>query len=455
MKESYEYIVIGTGPGGAPVALELARAGKKVLILEKGAYHKRLLNFPFGARLSERCFIFNRSKEGVVMERGITVGGSSMIYQGNVFEPSDKLINSMGIDFRSEAADIKKEIGVKTLPEKFYQNGKNSSFLKMREAAEKLGTPFEAQEKFVDTDKCEYGCDWCMLGCHKDAKWTTRRYIDEAVEKYGATLRASTGVKKFIFNTARTKIEGVELDNGSIIKAENVILSAGGIGSPGVLLRSGVKYVGKRFFMDPMTILYGISKDKNGGQWNEQTFSHAIESYADSDGFMIGNSGAWGTYCVMNAVRPGIMLQNWYKAPVVKRGMGLFVKLAEDDIGEIYPNERTSKVMSSSDIIRMQRGVDVAKEIMLKGGARESSLSELKWAGGHPGGTIEMGKYTDREFRTEFQNLYVCDASVFPVSPGAPPSLSIMAMSRLLSKFLLGKVKPESRLVGTKSGDAI
>jgi len=28
-RENYEYIIIGTGPGGAPVALELAKAGKK------------------------------------------------------------------------------------------------------------------------------------------------------------------------------------------------------------------------------------------------------------------------------------------------------------------------------------------------------------------------------------------------------------------------------------------
>jgi len=385
------------------------------------------------------------------MERGITVGGSSMIYQGNVFEPGDKLIDSMGIDFRQEAVDIKDEIGVKTLPERFYQNGKNSGFLRMREAAEKLGTPFKAQEKFVDTDKCEYGCDWCMLGCHKDAKWTTRRYIDEAVEKYGAELMVCTDVKKLLFNDVKTRVTGVRLADGSVVRGDRVILSAGGIGSPGILLRSGINYVGKRFFMDPMTILYGISKDKDGGQWNEQTFSHAIESYADSDGFMIGNSGAWGTFCVMNAVRPGVMLQNWYKAPFVKQGMGLFVKLAEDDLGEIYPNERTSKRMSESDIVRMKKGVDVAKEIMIRGGAKENSISELKWAGGHPGGTIEMGKYTDREFRTEFENLYVCDASVFPVSPGAPPSLSIMAMSRLLSKFLLGSVKPESRFV-SKNG---
>ncbi len=444
-KTDYEYIVIGTGPGGAPVALELAKAGKKVLILERGAYHKNFIGFPLGMRLSEKFFLFNRSKEGVVMERGLTVGGSSMIYQGNVFEPKESFVKNMGIDFRPEATEIKKEIGISTLPPKFYNRGKNRGLARMLEAAEKMGAPFEEQDKFVDPEKCKLGCDWCMMGCPHDAKFTTRRYIDEATEKYGAKLMTSSPVDKIIFDEKGTRAEGVILKNGKKIYGDTIILAAGGIGSPGILIRSGVPGVGKRFFMDPMTILYGTSKDPHGGQWGEQTFTHAIETFAESDGFMIGNSASWGTWCVMNIVRPGVMLENWYKLPHVKRGMGLFVKLAEDDKGEIYPNEKTSKPMTENDKMRMNRGIDVARDIMIRAGAKEKSISLLKWAGGHPGGTIEMGKFVDREFKTEFDNLYVCDASVFPVSPGAPPSLSVMAMSRLLSRFILKKIKPETR----------
>jgi len=451
---NYDYIIIGSGPGGAPAALDLAKAGKKVLLLERGAYHKKFLGFPMGMRLSERLFIFNRSKEGVVMERGLTVGGSSMIYQGNVFEPADSFIKKMGLDFRQEAKEIKKEIGTKTLPDKFYNRNGNTGLSRMMEAAEQLGTPFEEQEKFVEPEKCKMGCDWCMLGCPHDAKWTTRRLVDEGLQNHSNNfeLRVSSPVDSIIFNEAKNKALGVRLKGGEEIMGDKIILSAGGIGSPGILLRSGVNNVGKRFFMDPMTILYGINKHKNGGQWGEQTFSHAIESYAESDGFMIGNNAAWGTFCVMNMIRPKVALENWYKAPVMKRGMGLFVKLAEDDHGEIYPNERTSKPMTERDEKRMQKGVDVAKEIMIKAGAKESSLSELRWAGGHPGGTIEMGKLVGKDFKSEFDNLYVCDASVFPVSPGSPPSLSVMAMSRLLARFLLGTVKPEDRFVNNKEG---
>ncbi len=125
--------------------------------------------------------------------------------------------------------------------------------------------------------------------------------------------------------------------------------------------------------------------------------------------------------------------------------MGLFVKLAEDDRGEIFPNERTSKPVTESDIKRMDRGVGVARDIMLRAGAKESSLSMLQWAGGHPGGTVAMGSMADKNFRFECDNLYVCDASLFPESPGSPPSLSIMAMSRLLGKILNRELKAEER----------
>lgn len=34
--QTYEYIVVGSGPGGAPLAANLARAGRSVLLLEAG-----------------------------------------------------------------------------------------------------------------------------------------------------------------------------------------------------------------------------------------------------------------------------------------------------------------------------------------------------------------------------------------------------------------------------------
>jgi choline dehydrogenase-like flavoprotein len=39
--QEYDVIVVGTGPAGATIAAQLAKARKKVLMLERGAYHPR------------------------------------------------------------------------------------------------------------------------------------------------------------------------------------------------------------------------------------------------------------------------------------------------------------------------------------------------------------------------------------------------------------------------------
>jgi len=447
MKFEYEYIVIGTGPGGAPVALELAKAGKKVLIIEKGAYHKKMLGLPFGARLNEGYFLFNSTIEGIGMSRGITVGGSSMIYQGNVYEPGDKFINMMGIDFRPEVKEIKNELGVKRLPKNFFGQNGSKGLQKMITVAAEMGSPFRAQDKFIDPDKCSKSCDYCMLGCSRDAKWTTRTCIEEAVNKHNAELMTSSQVNRLIFNENNKKVIGIELKNSKKIFANKVILAAGGIGSAGIMIRSGISNAGKNLFMDPMTIMYGFTDEKNGGSYGDPTFSYAIESHAEKDGFMIGNSKSLGTCMVMALKKGRINVKNLIKLPQYRQGMGLFVKIADQDKGKVYSNEKTSKIITDFDIQRMNNGLKLAKKIMINSGVNPESIILSRWAGGHPGGTVKMGKFVDRNFKTEFENLYICDASIIPESPGAPPSLAIMGMSRLLSKILLGRINPDERLV--------
>jgi choline dehydrogenase len=41
--KTYEYIVVGSGPGGGPIASNLARAGHSVLLLEAGCVFRRII----------------------------------------------------------------------------------------------------------------------------------------------------------------------------------------------------------------------------------------------------------------------------------------------------------------------------------------------------------------------------------------------------------------------------
>jgi choline dehydrogenase-like flavoprotein len=430
---AYDYIVVGTGPGGAPVARDLARAGKRVLMVERGPRHEKGLGFPFGPRILHGMGLFCRSKEGVYVARGITVGGSSLVYNANVFSPPDRLYRRMGLDFRREVDEIKSEIGVKVLPERFFAHARGGN--RLREAADKMGLHFESQEKFIDPDKCVPGCDWCMLGCPNGAKWTTRVYVDEAV-KSGATLLVSSPVEKVVIEHDRAV--GVTLKNGKTIRGDRVIVSAGGVGTPALLLRSGIRGVGGKFYMDPMNIVVGHASTDGGGAWKEMTFTHAIESFAETEGFIIGNLSAEGV-AMTALMRANILRHNLPRLPRIKRGIGLFVKLADDHMGSISADESISKPFTENDARRMKRATDLAREIMIKAKVKEGEIAVARAIGGHPGGTAAMGEAVNTDFSsTQAENLYVCDGSVIPSSPGVPPSLTIMALSRLLGKMLLG-----------------
>ena len=60
----------------------------------------------------------------------------------------------------------------------------------------------------------------------------------------------------------------------------------------------------------------------------------------------------------------------------------------------------------------------------------------LKPGGAHPGDTAAIGQVVDKDLQIRIENLFVCEASVLPTSPGLPPILTIVALSKRLGKKL-------------------
>jgi len=421
-----EYVVVGTGPGGATVSRELARRGRKVAMIERGKDWQR----PIGRLSSLRTIThITRSIEGGIMGRGITTGGSSVVFNGNAYDPPTWLPDECGIDLTEEARETKREIGIKPLPEDFYRGWKGT--LRLVQAAGDLDVHLAPQDKFIDPALCRNTCDDCMLGCRHGAKWTARNYIKEALQN-GATLLTETTVTRVITGNGRAKGLEVRDKNGvSEIMADKVILSAGGIGTPVILLNSGIKNAGEGFFIDPMNVCMGVSRD--GGTTGEMTFSFASDEFVETQGFLVSNVGG-RTVFGAQLVRKGSRYKSILNLMRYKGFMGMFTKIGDTPGGRIFPDGKISKPYNAEDREKFRQGTELCKKILIGAGCKPSSITVAEDIGGHPGGAAAIGRVVGKNLESDVGGLYVCDASVFPRSPGRPPTLTIISLAKWFAK---------------------
>ncbi|HOO39700.1 MAG TPA: FAD-dependent oxidoreductase [Deltaproteobacteria bacterium] len=421
-------VVVGTGPGGATIARELARAGEDVLILEKGRDHQ----FPIGSILAyATMYDIRKSKEGVLVRRGITTGGSTMIYSGNSYDPPAFLKKELKINLSKEVKETKKELKIQPIPRNYYENWTGTK--RLVAAAEELGYSMEPQERFIDPDLCDPSCDRCLFGCSRGAKWTSREYVYDALV-HGAKIITQCDVQKVI--TSGGEVSGVvaQTPQGTlVVNTGRVILGAGGLGTPMILQRSGIKGAGTHFFTDPMSVMVGLSSDSTG-TWHEITYTFADESHVGE--FVMGNVGAVNAFMAQIAA---LHLPYARRIAQLPKMVGMFVKLCDEPTGSIEPDGTLHKAFTAKDEETMAKGVAAAKSIMIKAGVIPETISVAKGIGGHPGGTAAIGRVVGTDLMTEIKNLYVCDNSVMPHSGGIPPVLTLIALGKKFARSLQKK----------------
>jgi len=420
-------IVVGTGPGGATVARELSRNGQDILLLEKGRDHQ----WPVGTPLAyATMYDIRRSREGVLVRRGITTGGSTMLYSGNAYDPPSFLKEDLGIDLSRETAETKAELDIRPVPAYFYKN--YSGTRRLVEAAGELGYAMTPQARFIDPDRCDPTCDRCLFGCSRGAKWTARSYVTDAV-KAGARLITRCDVRNVIWQSGRVKGVAVKTPEGeTVIRARRVILSAGGMGTPMILHRSGIRGSGTHFFTDPMSVMLGVMKE-GLGTYHEITYTFADESHVGE--FVMGNVGA------VNALMAQVISGN---IPCLVRGLqmnrlvGMFIKLCDEPSGRLDADGTFHKALTKTDERIMAKGVAKARSIMIKAGVIPETIAVAKGIGGHPGGTAAIGRVVGPDLQTEVEGLYICDNSIMPISGGIPPVLTLIALGKKFAREMLG-----------------
>jgi len=361
---------------------------------------------------------------GKPIVRGITTGGTSNIYTATAYPPDFELLERYGVNIRQEVDELRHELPIAPIADRLMNPAANL-FMK---SANELGYKCKKFDKFIYQDKCLPNCDNCILGCPNEAKWNSRMLIDEAVAK-GAVFVNKAMVKNIL--TDNDIAFGIEYKHkGKTVTAigEKIIISAGGIGTPLILRKSGFNQVGEHFCTDPSIVVYGEVKG------------------------LVGTGKAVPMMAGFHLKQEGIMLADLHVPRILKslfdihafnfkevnnydNVIPLLVKVRDELSGKIIGNGLVDKPISKADQARLDKGEEIAKQILVQAGAVKTYSSRI--ISPHPAASVKIGEHLDKNLRTKFANLYVCDSSAYPESLGIPPTLTILGMGKRLANHLV------------------
>lgn len=421
--------VVGSGPGGATVARELARAGRSVVILERGRDWRAsplFGTYPGALMYADRhALLFTR--EGMQIVRPLMVGGATSMYAGCSAPPPPWLRERYGVDVEAHADALATELGVAPLPVE--QRGAAST--RVADAANSLGLDWVPQDKFMRPARARrFDCGaHCLLGCRCQAKWNAAEFVDDAIAA-GAVLWDRARVTRVLTEDGvATGVSGVRGRSAFVVRARHVILAAGGLGTP-MLLRSAGIEAGHGVAMDTTLMVYGSGPFDGMGSDPPMTWSGVD---AELDVMYSTLIDPWLMYPITMAVKGPRWPATW---PRWGRTLGVMVKLRDAISGGIDARGRVSKGLTTSDGERLDRAEATARRILLTAGCPADSLIRTPLRGTHPSATARIGDVTDTDLGTSIANLHVCDASVFPEALGRPTVLTILGLARRLAQHI-------------------
>ncbi|MBU3916528.1 GMC family oxidoreductase N-terminal domain-containing protein, partial [bacterium] len=370
-----------------------------------------------------KSFLITNGLIGLV--RGIITGGSSIFYYGTAFDPPQEMFKSYGIDISEEIKEVRTELPIAPLSDKLMGPGAK----RIMESAQELGYAWNKLPKFIDQEKCEAQCWKCTWGCPTGAKWSARMFVEEAAQN-GAELVNGARVRKVIVENG--KAIGVEYTKRGFTQkvfAPKVILSAGGIGSPGILRESGINLAGYDFFFDPLIAVMGTVKGLKAGK-----------EIPMASGVHMVDEGYLMTDMAMPRSLHMIMAAEVFKFNRLfsnGKSLKIMVKIKDGLGGRLTDKGGVRKGLSEADKQKLRRGGARAKDILQNAGAK--NIFKSWYLAAHPGGTAKINDVVDSNLMTELENLYVCDCSVVPEAWGLPPTFSLLCLGKRLAKHLSGE----------------
>ena len=476
-----DVVIVGSGAGGSVLAAELARAGKRVVLLEEGGYHthadfKGQEGWSYPNLYQDRG---GRSTEdqSISILQGRGVGGSTVVNWTTCFrtpkttlEHWQKRWGVTGLSYDDLVPSwekVERRLGIQEIPLEVVN--KNNRVL--WDGATKLGLKPELLHRNVR------GCrqsGQCGMGCPFDAKQAMHvTYIPDALHA-GAKIYANAKVELLEREGNRiTAAHAIVLDpltekptgRKITVKAPRVVVSGGAINSPRLLLKSGITEgnVGRRTWFHPVLGMVGLMPHAVDG------FYGAPQSVALHSDF--ASRPEMGYFIELAPVQP--MLSsisargfghehrvNMEKLPFLSAMIGLTIDGFHDDETGATITLKSSgapkieyafsdrlwgaakESMKSMAKIYLAAGATLVRTLHKRSVVieKESDIAKIDDA---PVGPNLIGVFTAHQMggcqlgadpktsvvRSDFrhhvvENLYIVDGSVFPTSLGVNPSLT-------------------------------
>jgi choline dehydrogenase-like flavoprotein len=480
--ERCDVVIVGSGAGGAASARVLAEAGLSVIVVEEGGYQDASSystdSFEsVGSLCRDNGLTVCEGRPSIPMPLGRCVGGTTVMNSGTCFRtPEDVLVrwrDKLGVawatDLDSEFEQLERDLRVEPVdPDRIGRNGEL-----MRAGAEAIGASNGPLRRNAGHVVC---CSSCPNGCRIDAKQAMHVSELPRAAAGGCLIRAGARVERVLFEGRRAVGVACHTAAGRYeVRARAVVLAAGAIGTPELLLRQGVSdfsdQIGRNLHIHPACWV-GARHDTDVRGWDGVMQSWHVDEWRDRGLFMEATFTpfAFGLHWLPGA---GASLMEGVES---YGNVAIFgVHMSErDSRGRVTiargpaggGRARITYRLGARDASELRFGIARAAEMHLAAGAREvypqiagvaalrsadnvRSMEEgrfgpadLRLEAFHPMGTVRMG--ADRATSVvgpsgelhELEGLFVADASILPSSLGVNPMLTIMACARQIATGL-------------------
>ena len=486
---SCDVVVIGSGAGGGVIAAELAAAGHDVVVLEKGGYETEVdqLEVPSFRRLYLDAGLSATADQGVMLLAGSCLGGGTVVNYTTSFAPPDSVREEWarlsGLDlftsssFSRSIDAVCARLGVNTDHDRA-----SSRDALMERGLRALGWHAAAMPRDVIGCSQDDVCGYCGFGCARDAKRSTlRTYLEDAAAR-GARLVVECDAERVVVSGGAATGVIARARSGArvTVRSRAVVAAAGAIGTPALLIRSGLGgEVGRGLRLHPVTAVWGMF-DEEVRPWTgtiQSRYSNELADLGDGYGVRFETAPVHPAFQALGAPWDGgDGLERTMRELPHTSLVGLLVR--DRGSGRVSV-ARTGRpvvryAVSREDQRNVRTAIAAGARVLLAAGARRvrtmQSVPVTLDAGGsveewmrqadrvgygsgqtgyvtfHQMGTARMGADPRRGAVDGAgqvhgtRGLYVADASLFPTASGVNPMITIMALAHQVAQEMKARL---------------